>query len=188
MAIDLNEKPWYVAAIIGLILGIVFYFVMNSYVFKPIRQDITTLNESIAGLEREIEKGRAAQRDMPKLEEEIRNLELEMDRLRKILPTRRETDNLLKKLKQLTEIGRFELIRFVPQKFIDRDFYWEWPIQVELRGTYHELGLFFDRLSRFSRIINVGQLDITAMRGKGNEDYTISARFTQQTFIYKEGK
>lgn len=185
MAFDLNEKPWYVALLIGAVLGVVLYLVMNSYVFKPIRQDISGLNDSIAKLQREIQKGRAAKRDLPKLEEEIRNLELELDRLRRILPTRRETDTLLKKLKQLTEIGHFQLRRFTPQHFIDRDFYWEWPIRVSLSGTYHELGLFFDRLSRFSRIINVSDLRITPLHKRGSP-FTINADFTQQTFIYKE--
>ena len=185
MAFDLNEKPWYVALLIGAVLGVVLYLVMNSYVFKPIRQDISSLNDGIAKLQREIQKGRAAKRDLPKLEEEIRNLELELDRLRRILPTRRETDTLLKKLKQLTEIGHFQLRRFTPQHFIDKDFYWEWPIKVSLSGTYHELGLFFDRLSRFSRIINVSDLRITPLHSRGSP-FTISAVFTQQTFIYKE--
>ncbi len=187
MAIDLNEKPWYVALIVGVVLGVILFWVMNSYVFKPIREEIAGLEENISKLEREIEKGRAAKRDLPKLEEEIRNLELELDRLRRILPTRRETDTLLKKLKQLTEIGHFELVRFTPQGFIDRDFFLEWPIKVQLRGTYHELGMFFDRLSRFSRIINVSDLHVKAIkRGKKKGSYTISASFTQQTFIYKE--
>ena len=71
-------------------------------------------------------------------------------------------------------------------EFVDRDFYSEWPIKVDLLGTYHELGLFFDRLSRFSRIINVDDLQITPLRRGEGEHFTIHARFTQKTFIYKE--
>ncbi len=185
MAFDLNEKPWYWAIITGLILGVVLYFVMDRYVFQQIRQDIGAIETNISKLEREIEKGRAAKRDLPKLEEEIRNLELELDRLRRILPTRRETDTLLKKFKQLMETGHFQLVRFTPQAFIDRDFFWEWPLKVQLKGTYHELGMFFDKLSRFSRIINVSDLVVTALRGR-TSGYTIAANFTLQTFIYKE--
>jgi len=185
MAFDLNEKPWYVAFLVGLVIGVVFFLVMNSYVFKPIRVDITNLNTNIAKLNREIQKGRAAKRDLPKLEEEIRNLQLDLDRLRRILPTRRETDMMIKKLKQLTESGHFQLQKFTPLGFIDRDFYWEWPIKVRLLGTYHELGLFFDRLSRFSRIINVSNLKIQAKQKRGSP-HTIDTSFTQQTFIYKE--
>ena len=68
--------------------------------------------------------------------------------------------------------------------FEDRDFFIEWPIRVGLDGTYHELGLFFDRLSRFSRIINVTELRINPIRGSGG--FTIRAEFVQRTYIYKE--
>ena len=185
MAIDLNTKPWYVALIVGLVLGVALFVVMQMYVFKDIQEGIERLETSIDALDREIEKGRAAKADLPRLEEDIRNYELELDRLKKILPTRRDTDSLLKRLKQLNERGHFRLTRFTPGDFEDRDFYLEWPIRVELDGTYHELGLFFDRLSRFSRIINVDDLAVTPYKARG-ERYTIHAAFTQRTFIYKE--
>ncbi len=188
MALDLNEKPWYVALIVGVVLGVALYVVMQMYVFKDIQTEMVGIEKKIDELEREIEKGRAAKADLPRLEEDIRGYELELDRLRKILPTKRETDSLIKRLKQLTERGRFRLTRFTPGKFEDKEFYQEWPIRVELDGTYHELGLFFDRLSRFSRIINVTELEIRPLRTSRGESqgYTIHASFTQRTFIYKE--
>jgi Tfp pilus assembly protein PilO len=185
MAIDLNTKPWYVAAIVGLLLGVSLFVVMHLYVFKDIQTTNERLEKSIDDLEREIEKGRAAKADLPRLEEDIRNYEIELDRLRRILPTRRETDNLIKRLKQLTEQGRFDLTRFTPGTFEDRGFYQAWPIQVGLDGTYHELGMLFDRLSRFPRIINVDNLVLSPVRRQG-ANFTIHADFTQQTFIYKE--
>ncbi len=185
MALDLNEKPWYVALAVGLGIGLALLFAVNHYYFKDLREQIGRTEESIEKLQREVEKGRTAKKNLPKLEEEIQNLEIELDRLRRILPTKRETDDLIKKLKQLTERGRFQLIRFRPGEFADKDFYWEWPIQVSLRGTYHELGLLFDRLSRFSRIINVDDLTISPFKGK-RDNYTIQATFTMRTFVYKE--
>jgi type IV pilus assembly protein PilO len=185
MAIDLNSKPWYVAAIVGVVLGVAMFVVLNIYVFKDIRSQIERLETSIDELEREIEKGRAAKADLPRLEEDIRNYEIELERLRKILPTKRETDNLIKRAKQLTERGRFRLTRFTPGGFEDRDFFIEWPIRVGLDGTYHELGLFFDRLSRFSRIINVTELTINPIK-QSDAGFTIHAEFVQRTYIYKE--
>jgi type IV pilus assembly protein PilO len=187
MALDLNEKPWYVAAIIGLLLGITLFVIMHMYVFKGVRQEIVRLEERIDDLQREIEKGRAAKADLPRLEEDIRNYEVELERLRRILPTKRETDNLIKRAKQLTERGRFTLTRFTPGAFEDRGFYWEWPIRVSLNGTYHELGEFFDSLSNFSRIINVDDLTISPQNAReDNRGHTIRADFVQRTFIYKE--
>ena len=185
MAIDLNSKPWYVAGIVGVTLGIAMFVVMNIYVFKEIRSHIERLETNIDELEREIEKGRAAKADLPRLEEDIRNYEIELGRLRRILPTKRETDNLIKRAKQLTERGRFRLTRFTPGNFEDRDFFIEWPIRVGLDGTFHELGLFFDRLSRFSRIINVTELTISPLKSNTG-DFTIKADFVQRTYIFKE--
>ena len=185
MAIDLNDKPWYVPLIVGVVLGVVIFFVMHTYFFKEMQTKIVDLQGKIDGLEREIEKGRQAKADLPKLEEEIRNYQLELDRLTRILPTEKETPTLIKRLKQLNELGSFRLVRFIPGAFEDRDYYYEWPIKVELDGTYHELGRFFDRLSRFSRIINVNELSVKPMSKKGGP-YTIKASFTQRTFIYKE--
>ena len=186
MAIDLNSKPWYIAAIVGVVLGIAMFVVMNIYVFKDIRSQIERIETNIDEFEREIEKGRAAKADLPRLEEDIRNYEIELERLRKILPTKRETDNLIKRAKQLTERGRFRLTRFTPGAFEDRDFFIEWPIRVGLDGTYHELGLFFDRLSRFSRIINVTELTINPIRQAEGGGFTIHAEFVQRTYIFKE--
>jgi type IV pilus assembly protein PilO len=186
MAIDLNEKPWWVALIVGLVLGIALFVVLQMYVFKPIEEDCEKSQDRIVELEREIEKGLAAKADLPRLEEDIRNYELDLDRLRRILPTKRETDDLIKRLKHLTERGNFRLTRFVPGPIVEREFYFERPITVALDGTYHELGLFFDRLSGFSRIINVDNLVISPVRGQGRGGYSITATFTQRTFIYKQ--
>ena len=71
MAIDLNTKPWYVAGLVGLVLGVATFVVMHIYVFKPIKTDITRLEEKIDDLEREIEKGRAAKADLPRLEDDL---------------------------------------------------------------------------------------------------------------------
>ena len=70
------------------------------------------------------------------------------------------------------------------KNFVNKDFYSEWPIVINLTGGYHNLALFFDRISRFSRIINIENLNIAAARGSG--DQTIAATFTVKTFIYKE--
>ena len=51
---------------------------------------------------------------------------------------------------------------FRPQPIATREIHAEWPIGLELEGTYHNLGAFLDRVSRFPRIINVGALVITA--------------------------
>ncbi len=182
MAFDLNEKPWYWAVGIGLLILIGCLWAANKWLYTPIREDMDEIRQVNQELTREIEKGLAAQRNLPKLQEEIKQLELELERLLRILPTRKQTPDLIKKLKQLTEAGKSELLTFQPREFKDQEFYLEWPIGVNLNSEYHELALFFDRLGRFSRIINVTDMKVSA-RPKG--EYTITASFNIVTFIYK---
>jgi len=82
----------------------------------------------------------------------------------------------------LTRQGDFTLKKFTPQDFVPKEFYAEWPIDIALDGTYHNLALFFDRMSRFSRIINVEALRVSELRDVPQK--SISATFTAKTFIY----
>ena len=65
----------------------------------------------------------------------------------------------------------------------------EWAIKIQLQGGYHNLALFFDRVSRFRRIINIDELKISPLKGRGGtRDRTISASFTAKTYLSKERK
>ncbi len=60
----------------------------------------------------------------------------------------------------------------------------EWPISVSVDGRYHDLAILFNRLSNFSRIINVEQISIVALNPQIEK--TISADFVAKTFVYVE--
>jgi Tfp pilus assembly protein PilO len=143
------------------------------------------MDRKLTDLQAQIQKGRAAKEKLPQFREEVRRAELELEKLLRILPARRNTPELLRRIRQLTEQGNFSLLRFKPQNFVNRDFYSEWPIQISLTGTYHNLAMFFDRISRFSRIINIDSLKVAAVRPNA-QGHTLSANFVARTFIYRE--
>lgn len=180
----LEGKPWYFGAIVGLMVGGAAYFLVHVVNLKEQRVEVRQQETKLTELQRKIQEGRAAQAQLPRFREEVRQLELELEVLLRILPSRRNTQELLRRIRALTELGDFNLLRFTPAGEIDRDFYSEWPIAISLQGTYHNLALLFDRLSRFSRIINVEGLKISTMRDPGR--HTLSATFRAKTFIYKD--
>ena len=114
----------------------------------------------------------------------MENLELELEKLLRVLPARRNTEDLLRRVRLLAEQGNFNLLRFTPRRQSEREFYFEWPIQISVDATYHNLALFFDRVSRFSRIINIEDLKINS--SKQSAAHTISATFTLKTYLYLE--
>lgn len=186
METGLEGKPIYVGAItfvisIGVIVFCAYYFMV-----KNMQQGIVRQERKLAELQQKVNEGRAAQKSLPQFREEVRRLELELDKLLRILPSRKGTDDLLRRVRALTEQGDFDLISFAPgsPRELD-DFYSEWSINIQLRGGYHNLALFFDRIGRFRRIINIDNLRITPAR-EATGRYTINASFTAKTFLSKE--
>jgi type IV pilus assembly protein PilO len=189
----LEGKPWYVGLGAGLGVGAVLFAVGYWRVLEPMREDYDRAVAQLAGLQSKIQEGRAAKQELPKFREEVRQLELELDKLLRILPARRNTPDLMRRIRSLAEQGDFTLRGFTPKVLTTKEFYSEWPIDVNLDGSYHNLALFFDRISRFSRIINVENLEIKALPAAKNpkapdaaNPHTISAKFTAKTFVYKE--
>jgi Tfp pilus assembly protein PilO len=181
----LEGKPWWQGAIAGALLGGAVLGVFYYLQVIPKEKQLVAMDRKLTDLQAQIQKGRAAKEKLPQFREEVRRAELELEKLLRILPPRRNTPELLRRIRQLTEQGNFTLLRFRPQNFVDREFYSEWPIQVSLTGTYHNLAMFFDRISRFSRIINIDNLKVNSMRPNA-QGHTLSANFVARTFIYKE--
>ena len=185
MNTGLEGKPWYYGVVAGGLVAGALIAAAWYFMVEPKNKEIAEKERQLAGLQVKIQEGRAAKQKLPQFREEVRRLELELDKLLRILPARRNTPELLRRIRQLTEQGSFDLLRFTPGNFIDKDFYSEWPINIRLNGSYHNLALFFDRVGRFSRIVNIENLKVAAMRlnAKG---HTISASFTAKTFVYRE--
>ncbi len=184
METGLEGKPWWVSAIIAGVLVLLFPIIGYKAKFENMKKDVGRREGTLNTLEQKINEGRAAERSLPQFREEVRRLELELDKLLRILPSRRKTDDLLRRIRALTEQGDINLLRFGPRgEQPVSDFYSEWAIDIQLEAGYHRLALLFDRITRFSRIINIENLRITPLR-VGH--HTIRANFTAKTFLYND--
>lgn len=188
MAITLDDKPWWMGLAVGIGLAAGVLYGAEHFLVKPVKDSIATADAQIIELDQKISKGRAAERKLPQFREEVKRLELELEKLRRILPSTRNTEEIIKKIKQLVDQGEFTLRRlsFPPLSAQTSDPYSEWPISVSVDGRYHDLAILFNKLGNFSRIMNVEQIGIRALPGQ--ETRTISADFTAKTFVYVEPK
>lgn len=181
----LDRLPFYGQVLVfgALALGIV---AAAYYVWPNIGEQGTRIagyEAEFADKQREILKGQAIEQRLPEFEREIANLELKLRDVQQILPTDRETGDLLRWIKNLGDQSNLDLKSFSPGGLRPAEFYNEFPIDMQLAGRYHDLGIFLDRVSKYSRIINVDNLRIAAASEPGK---TISASLTATTFVYSE--
>lgn len=181
----LEGKPWYYGLIVGLLVAGAIFALCHYLLFKPMKEEIAGLESRLDQLQIQIQEGRSAQARLPQFREKVRQLELELDKLLRILPARLNTQEILRNVRTLAEQGDFDLKVFTPGQMIDRDFYKEWPIRITLDGQYHNLATFFDKIRRYPRIFNVENLQVQALREQRGA-HTLTTSFTVKTFVYSE--
>lgn len=187
--LSLEGKPWYFGLIIGLVLAAAVIWGVNYAFISDIDKEIQSAGVQLTELDAKIEQGRSAQQKLPQFREEVNRLTIELKKLKDILPSTRNTEMIIKKIKQLVDAGNFGLLRLTFPKLAavqGSDPYAEWPISVSVNGRYHNLAILFNSLGNFPRVINVEQISIGALPQQA--DRTITADFVAKTFVYVEPK
>lgn len=187
MAIEtgLEGKPWYYGLIVGLVAAGIIFGLTHYLLFGKMKQEITRMENRLGDLQTQIQEGLSAQRRLPQFREQVRRLELELDKLLRILPARLNTQEILRNVRTLAEQGDFDLKVFQPGSLVEREFYKEWPITISLDGQYHNLAVFFDKIRRYPRIFNIENLDMRAIKDQQG-GHTLSTSFVAKTFVYSE--
>ncbi|HOE14116.1 MAG TPA: type 4a pilus biogenesis protein PilO [Candidatus Saccharicenans sp.] len=177
----MRNWPWYGYLLLAVIIfALVFFFF-----FKPRNAEIQNLRESRMKLEKEVEVLKEQKKELDKIEAELVVLNATLKDLEQIIPQKKEIADILRRIQQLAYDSRLNVLRFQPRGEVRKDFYAEWPINIEISGTYHNLGIFFDKLSKFSRLFNVNNFSITALNNQTDE-LTIGAKFVATTYYFVE--
>jgi type IV pilus assembly protein PilO len=161
-SLGLDKYPWYAQLAIWLLLaaggaGAFYYFYE-----MPQQQAMAARQAEVDALRAKNEKGAETARQLPAFKAQIADLEARLEALKPILPEEKDVGDLLRRIQTLATQSNLSIRGFRPQPITTREIHAEWPIGLELEGTYHNLGAFLDRVSRFPRIINVGSLVITS--------------------------
>jgi Tfp pilus assembly protein PilO len=177
----MKNTPWYVYLIIAVVVLGAAYLLY----FKPQQAELVRIKDQRLKVEAEVQGLQQKKMELDKIEAELASLTQTLKELEVIIPLRKETDVILRRVQQMAYDSRLELIRFTPRGAVNREFYAEWPIPMEVRGNYHNLASFFDRLSKFARIFNIENFAIKALNSQTDE-MTISSNFTAKTYMFLE--
>ena len=187
MEFGLTKMPWktqvgvFIALAIAALGGFYWYYVQDIHAAHAVEQ--TKLDK----LRADIAKGSATARQLPQFRQEVATLEARLDSLRAVLPEEKDVGDLLRRIQTLATQSNLQIKGFKPAPIVTKQMHAEWPINLELDGTYHNLGVFFDRVGKFSRIINIGGVRIKA-KEKPAPGSTIDVVCTATTFVLVEPK
>jgi type IV pilus assembly protein PilO len=163
------------AAVVG---GLFWYFY-----YSPAVEERDQKAAQLETLQKEIRALEVTANKLQEFQREVQLLEAKLETLKRILPPAKETPDLMRKVQALASQSNLGIKTFTPQAVVNKDFYQEWPIKVDVQGTYHNLALFFDRVSRLSRLVNVGELKIASIPNQTGSS-TITASCVATTFVY----
>jgi type IV pilus assembly protein PilO len=174
----------YQVFLVVLVLALAF-FGLNQFVFSPMNEEIKKLDGQISSLQADVDRAHAFEQKKA-LNEQIYNSRLaELEREKKILPKEKETDELVRRLENMaTESRDISITLFRPEKPVDHDFYFEWPIAISCEAGYNSIGNFFEQIANMDRIFNVYNLKIETMKQGTDSRPTIKAQFVASTFVY----
>ena len=182
MDISLAKLPWYAQVGAFLVLAIAGAGVFVWYYELPFHEDLDARQIQLTALRNDIAKGQATAKQLGQFRAEVDDLEGRLGSLRAVLPEEKDAADLLRRMQTVATQSNLTIKSFKPAPPVTKQLHAEWPIELQLEGTYHNLAIFFDRVGKFTRIVNITGLDVHGKEPK-DPNATIVAQCIATTFV-----
>ena len=169
------------AALVGVVL--VLFLVDYSWILSPQNEELGQTETSIEADQATLEQQRVKVNARAEEEKRIRDLQADVKRAEARLPEGREIADLLSNIAASARAAGLDLTLFRQKPETYSEFYADVPVQMEMRGTYHELAAFMDRVKRLDRIVNVADIQLRQPRVEGDV-VLLTASCTATTFRF----
>jgi len=187
MDLSLTKLPWYAQVGAFVVLALAGVGIFYYYYEAPMREDIAARQTQLTALRADINKGYATAKRLTTFRSEVAELEARLDTLNAVLPSEKDAADLLRRLQTVAVQSNLTIKGFKPSPPVNKPLHAEWPIALELDGTYHNLATFFDRVGKFTRIINISALEVKA-KDRPEPSSTITASCIATTFVLSNRK
>ena len=174
------KMPHRVAILTGTIVVLAGLFVWLIYL--PQSEEITATRQEIAKLQAKLNQAKVKARALSKFEAEYAEVDAQFTEALKLLPNTKEIPSLLKAITQLGTDSQLEFMLFSPQRERPKDFYMEIPVSIEVSGSYHNVAVFFDKVGRMDRIINILNVSMNPVKERST---TLTTKCDAVTYRFK---
>jgi len=168
-----------------LIFSGVFVLIIAIFVyvlFKPKLEKISSLGNELDTLEKKLVVAKKNAEDLETFQAKMKEAELQFKTAMKALPEKEEIPSLLTSISRSGQDVGLEFLLFEPKTEVRKDFYAEIPVAMQVKGGYHDLAMFFDKVARLSRIVNIKNIAM----GRAKDSQELSASCTAVTYKFVE--
>jgi len=181
-----SKKVIILAVILCVIAGLYLYLF-----FMPQREELNFAKGELSKLTKELSESRAITRDLEKFKGQVEKLNEELKHALTQLPNEKEIPEILKNISSLGKESNLEFTLFRPKPEEPQQFYAKVPIELVALGSYHNIGIFFDKVSKLPRIINVVDFNMTRAKdtkGKSELEILLKTSCMINTYRFIEKK
>ncbi len=167
MALNFRELPWFVQALVFVLLAIGLVIAGEYVPMSPVAEQRVEREAAAGRLARllnEVSQLQVYDRRYREFQAEMISLQQQLENLRKIVPEEKQADEFIRMVQDAASASRIEIRRITAKPVVAHDFYSDMPFELELDGPYYGVMEFFNRLRGLSRIINVSDV---ALKGLG---------------------
>jgi type IV pilus assembly protein PilO len=177
-----SKKILILFGLMVLIWGLYFYLV-----YLPKSEVLTQKNAELGKLETQVRELKIIAANVKRFQAETAKLREELQFAITQLPTSKEIPSLLSNVSNLGKESGLEFLLFRPTPEVNREFYAEIPVEIKVRGTYHDVALFFDKVGKLPRIVNINGVSMDgAKEAFGRWEIVTACTATTFKFIEKE--
>jgi len=173
------KKSLVLGALLVVIAGLFAYLV-----YLPATEELSQLNNQNISLAAKLQQDQRIANNLPKFRAEYEKMKIRLDEALTELPNDKEIPTLLTNIAGLAKESGLEVELFKPVAEISRGFYAEVPVDLRLRGTYHELGMFAYQIGQLSRIVNLNTLRLKSPKSdSGRTILSVDCKATTFRFL-----
>jgi type IV pilus assembly protein PilO len=180
------KKVLILVAILCVIAGLYLYAF-----FIPRQDELKVARGELSKLTKELNESKAITRDLQNFKEQVEKLNEELKKALTQLPNEKEIPEILKNISSLGKESNLEFTLFRPKPEEPQQFYAKVPIELVALGSYHNIGIFFDKVSKLPRIINVVDFNMTRakdIKGRSESEILVKTSCMINTYRFIEKK
>jgi len=177
-----SKKILILSGLAVVILGLYFYLF-----YIPKSEVLTRKTAEMGKLETQVRELRIIAANIKRFQAEAAKLREELQLAIAQLPTSREIPALLANISNLGKDSGLEFLLFRPTPEVNREFYAEIPVEIKVRGGYHDVALFFDKVGKLPRIVNINSVAMDdAKEAQGRWEIITACTATTFKFIEQD--